>query len=119
MTSQNKLNERNSINIILETILFFIIIAGTLYIVSVVLPIFFPDKGNFLQLSQEFKIIGIGIFSFLKPVVKLILILFISNWILRKFGVKLTSSTTVIDWNIQAFVGVIITFVFVIAVLLI
>lgn len=87
----NKTNKIDLIKFTLNWILFFIIMAGSLYITSIVLTIFIPDNEDFIQLSIEMKDIGVSTFSFLRPFMVLILILFIIEWTLEKFGINLNN----------------------------
>jgi len=79
------MNKVSLIKFILNWILFFIIMAGSLYITSIVITIFFADVAGFTQLSIEMKNIAVSTFSFLKPFMILILILFIMGWAFEKF----------------------------------
>lgn len=89
MSQQHKTKTNNTLQFIANWLLFFIITSGALYITSLVLPIFFPQQITLMELSAQLKMVGIGLFSYLKPFITLILFLFFLEWILEKFGINL------------------------------
>lgn len=99
MKNKNIINKNSPIKFIANWILFFIITAGVLHIISIVFATLLSDNLKFTELSNEFRKISISIIYFLKPFITLTLILFVVEWILEKLGIDLTERIIVLIKN--------------------
>jgi len=111
--------KNNSLRIIVNWIIFFVITAGVLFISSKVMDIFFFENHYLLKLSIELKSIGIKIFNFVSPFIKLIICLLILDWILYKLGINLSDKLAKLDlnWQLLVSIGIIVFIISILAIM--
>lgn len=105
----------------MRTFLVLVTIMGLLLIAAAVgIELASTDPGMAQQLSNARTLvwrIGDNAWSFARPLLQLIAVLLILEWIFSRVGIRLRLSEITTDWNVQTFIAGIIIVTFCIAVL--
>jgi hypothetical protein len=105
----------------MRTFLFLVTVVGILLIATAVgIEVASTDPGMAQQLSNARTLvwrIGESAWSFARPLLQLIAVLLILEWVFSRVGVRLRLNEITTDWNVQTFIAGLIIVTFCIAVL--
>ena len=98
-------------------LIFFVLFAGAAYLASLIMANFFPLQENMKNFNTEMKAISLEMFVVLKPFVELIIIFWLTDWVLRKVGFGISKGFSQIDWNARTIIYLSLLFSFIVAAL--
>lgn len=100
-------------------LLFFIILAGSLYITALVMTSFFGDVEKLIGFSAELKEMSIQIFSILKPFIELVIVIWLTEFVLRKLNISISKGFSSVTWKPKTIIILSLLFAFIIAMLVV
>ena len=110
---------KNPFKLVINTFLVLFVFLLLLYLAIEGFHIFGPpeyrDKADFLQ--KEYLNFVSQAWIFVRPLVQLVIILAIVEWILKRLGISLFSEKTKFEWTIQTVIAVILVSAFAIVAL--
>ncbi|WP_350284396.1 hypothetical protein [uncultured Croceitalea sp.] len=98
-------------------LIFFVLFTGAVYLASIVMTNFFPLQDNMTDFSSEMKAMSLGVLDVLQPFVELVIIFWLTDWVLRKVGFRISKGLANIEWNAKAIIYLSLLFTFIIAAL--
>nr|WP_298994905.1 hypothetical protein [uncultured Allomuricauda sp.] len=98
-------------------LIFFILFAGAVYLTSIIMTSFSPLQENVKSFNTEMKAISSGVLGILKPFVELVIIFWLTDWILRKMGFGISKGFSQIHWNTRTIIYISLLFTFIVATL--
>lgn len=100
-------------------LLFFIILAGSLYITALVMTSFFGDVEKLIGFSTELKEMSIQIFGVLKPFIELVIVIWLTEFVLRKLNISISKGFSSVTWKPKTMIILSLLFAFIIAMLVV
>lgn len=98
-------------------LLFFMLLAGSLHITNIVMASFFGDVEILMGFSDELKELSIQIFSILKPLIELVIVIWVTEFVLRKLNIRVYEGLSSITRKPKTIIILSLLFVFIIAML--
>jgi hypothetical protein len=74
-------------------------------------------QATYIMLATKFEQIGSMGWSFISPILQLLIVLVIIDWLLTKWGITIGSSSFHIDWNVQSIIALVVVCAFAISAL--
>ncbi len=98
-------------------LIFFVLFSGAVYLASIIMTNFFPLQENMKSFSSEMKALSLGVLDVLRPFVELVIIFWLTDWVLRKLGFGISKGLAQLKWNAKSFIYLSLLFTFIVVAL--
>lgn len=119
MADEKVTSIRNPFRLVINTFLFLFILLLVIYFGVKALQIYGPPeyKDKLSEFLIDFRNFTTTAWEFVKPLVQLVIILAIVDWLLKRLGISVFSDKTKFEWNVQTVIAIVIISAFALAAL--